>query len=58
MTEAERIEVRRQAFSEAVQIVKDHRAQWAVNPVGAGAMKVLDNVMAIERALTALRDAN
>jgi len=57
MTQAERLEVRRQAFSEAVQVVKDHRAQWAANPVGVGAMKVLDNVMAIERTLTALRDA-
>lgn len=56
MTDTERLEVRRQAFAEAVQVVKDHRARWAVKPIGAGAMKVLDNVMSIERELTRLQE--
>jgi hypothetical protein len=47
---------RRQAFAEAVDVVKAVRASWATSPIGKGAMKALDEVMKIERALVALRD--
>jgi hypothetical protein len=49
-------QARKQAFfSEAVDVVKGLRASWDTSPLGKGAMKTLDEVMKIERALIKLR---
>lgn len=52
--EAFAAEVERDALERALNVVKVHRANWGLNPVGRGFGKVVDNVMAIETAIRAL----